>query len=314
MQRPVRLAQQLAQGRAGDEGLQAAAVAAAADRTLRVDEDVADLAGDAARAAERPAVDDQAGADARRQPQVHEHPRAAPGAEGRLAERADVRVVVEVHRRGEPPLELGDGVQPAPAGQDRLRAHEARLAVDRPGQPDAGGQQAPGAHAGRVDQLAGQARGGVERLVGAGVDVELDLLLGEHVVGQRGDGYAQMVVAEVDAEQRARGGVEGEEHRQAAALAAVGDTVELLALAHQARGLEVGDEARDGRPAEPRGARDVRPRHGSAGAERVDHAEAIALAERLQRAAGSDRTHPGDPLRSRTGLSRARTNSQPNPL
>ena len=51
-------------GRAGDERLEAAALAAGADRAVRVEDGVPDLAGQAAGAAVEPAVEDEAGRDA----------------------------------------------------------------------------------------------------------------------------------------------------------------------------------------------------------------------------------------------------------
>ena len=152
-QRAVRAAQQLAQRGAGDEGLEAAAVAAAADRALGIDQDVADLARDAARAAEGAAVDHEAGADARRQAQVGHHVGAAADAEGRLAQRADVGVVVEVDGQPEALLHLRGRVEPDPAGQDRLRVHAAALAVDRAGQAHARGEDAAALDARLLDQL-----------------------------------------------------------------------------------------------------------------------------------------------------------------
>ena len=169
----MRAAQQLAQRGTGDEGLEAAAVAAAADRALGVDQDVADLAGDAARPAEGAAVDHEPGADARRKAQIGHHVGAATDAEGRLAQRADVRVVVQVDGQPETLLHLGGGVERHPARQDRLRVHEAGLAVDRAREAHAGGEDAATLDAGLVDQLRHERGGGVERVHGGAVDLEL---------------------------------------------------------------------------------------------------------------------------------------------
>ena len=82
------------------------------------DEHVADLAGHAATPAVRPAVEDEARADARGQPHVDEVVDAARGAEHVLAERADVGVVLELHGDAEPRLHLGRGADAVPAGED----------------------------------------------------------------------------------------------------------------------------------------------------------------------------------------------------
>jgi hypothetical protein len=216
----VRAAQQLAQRGAGDEGLQAAAVAAAADRALGIDQDMADLPRDAAGTAKGATVDHQSRADARRQAQVGHDVRAAAHSECRLAERADVGVVVEVDGELEALLHLAGGVQAHPAGQDRLRVHEAARAVDRAGQAHAGGEDAVALDAGLVDELVNQARGGVERVLGGRVDLELRVGLGEDRVGEVGDGDPEAVVSEVQADHGAGRLVEGDEHRRAATLRA----------------------------------------------------------------------------------------------
>ena len=79
----VAAAQHLEQRAGRGRGLQAAAVAAAADRALGVDEHVAELAGHPAPAAVQPAAEDQPGADARGHLEVDEVGRAAAGAVGR---------------------------------------------------------------------------------------------------------------------------------------------------------------------------------------------------------------------------------------
>ena len=88
-------------------------------------------------------------------------------------------------------------------------------------------------------------------------------------------------MAEVDADRRARGGVEGEQDRRAAALGAVG-RAGLGALDHEPVGLQVGDEAGDRGAAEARAARDVGARDLSLVAQRADHAQAIETAKRFE--------------------------------
>ena len=63
-----------------------------------------------------------------------------------------------------------------------------------------------------------QRGGGVEGVLGGGVDLELREGLGQDRVGEVGDGDAQGVVAEVEADDGAGRAVEGHQHRRAAAL------------------------------------------------------------------------------------------------
>ena len=118
-------------------GLQAAAVAAAADPAGRVGDDVAELAGQPGVAEEQLAVEDQPGADAAAEHHVDDVARAAPGAVADLGQRAEVRVVAHQDRPAEAPLQLAAGRERAPAGQDRRRAGVAGLAQDRRADRDA---------------------------------------------------------------------------------------------------------------------------------------------------------------------------------
>ena len=136
----------------------------------------------------------------------------------------------------------------------------------------------PAVDAGLLEQLVGEAGGEVERLVARRVDVDLRLALGEDGERQVGDGDAHVAVAEVDAEERAGGLVERDEHRRPPALGAARRRRD-LALDDQALGLQVGDEARDGRAAQTGLARDVGTADRPALAEGVDHAQAVALAQ-----------------------------------
>ena len=88
-------------------------------------------------------------------------------------------------------------------------------------------------------------------------------------------------MAEVDADGGARGGVEGEQDRRPAALGAVG-RAGLGTLDHQAVGLQVGDEARDGGAREARAARDVGAGDVALVAQRADYAQAIETAKRFE--------------------------------
>ena len=82
------------------DGLEVPAPAAAAERAVELDRDVAELAGHPVGTVEQPAVRDDRATDAGRHRQVDEVVLAAAGAVGRLAERGDVRVAVEERRAG----------------------------------------------------------------------------------------------------------------------------------------------------------------------------------------------------------------------
>ena len=102
----------------GGEGLQAAAVAAAADRAGFVQRDVPDLARRAAGAAVDLTVDHQAGADAAGHLDVRQVLHPPPAAPDQLAEGAEVGVVVHVHGHAEALRELlaAGWCRPSPAG------------------------------------------------------------------------------------------------------------------------------------------------------------------------------------------------------
>ena len=95
--RPVAVAERPDDRRGARDRLQAAAPAAAADEAARLDDDVAELAGGAGVALVEAPAEDQPGADAGRQHHVDEVVHAAACAERRLRERAEVRVVADVH-------------------------------------------------------------------------------------------------------------------------------------------------------------------------------------------------------------------------
>jgi hypothetical protein len=291
----VRAAQQVAQRGAGDERLEATAVATAADRALRIDQNVADLPRDAARATERAPVEDEARADAGREAQVGHHVGPAAGPERRLAEGADVGVVVEVDRQPEPRLHLGGGVEADPAGQDRLRVHEPALAVDRARQAHAGGEHAAARDAGLLNQLGDQPGGGVERVLRGGVDLELGVALGQDRVREVRDGDPERVVAEVQADDRPRRAVERHEHRRAAALRAGRGHAVGHALDDHAGRLQVADEARHRGSAQPGLPRDLCAADRPSRPQRVDDAQSITFAQGLQRP-GAELTHGRDPL------------------
>ena len=126
------------EGRAGRDGLEVAAPAAAAERAVELDRDVAELAGHAVGAVEQPAVRDDRATDAGRHREVDEVVLAAAGAEGRLAERGDVRVAVEERRQAESCLDVvGERHVTEVRTEVRRLDDRAGARVDRAGRGDA---------------------------------------------------------------------------------------------------------------------------------------------------------------------------------
>ena len=112
--------------RAPDVGLQAAPVAAPADRPVLVDGEVPDLAGRARAAPEHLAAEDQPGADAVGELDVDAVLNPLQRTTSQLAQRGEVRGVVDrTGRRARRSISVGDG-DAAPPGQDALGAHLAR--------------------------------------------------------------------------------------------------------------------------------------------------------------------------------------------
>src|SRR5829696_6325821 len=166
----VAAAQELEQGGRRRGGLQASAVAAPADLALTGHEHVAELARHAAPAAVQAAVEDQSGADARRDLDVDHVGGAATGAVDELAQRAEVGVVVDADGHVEPPAQLLLGGDADPAGQDRGGADDAVDLVDRPGQAEAGADDPRAVDARLGEQLLDDA----ERHAGGGLEREQD--------------------------------------------------------------------------------------------------------------------------------------------
>ena len=263
--------EQVGERRPRDVGLEAAAVAAAADRAGLVDQHVADLARHAAAAAVGAAVDDQPGADARGDHHVERVARVAGRAERDLGQRAQVGVVVEVDGQvAEAPAHLGRDGEALPAGEDRGRAHRAAVVVDRARQRHADADDLGVAEAGLREQLVDELGRRVERALGVVVDVLGADRLGEHRAREVRDRRVDAVVPEVDADDGAGRAVQRQQRRRAAGGHA-GRRVGVGVLDDEAVGLQVGDEARDGRAREPGDARDLGAARRPAFAQGLDH-------------------------------------------
>ena len=141
------LAGESGDGRARDEGLEAAVLAAGAAGAARVDDDVADLAGQAARSAMEPAVEDDAGRDAGPDREVGEVVDVADDATPMETEGGGADVVLDDARATEAVLELRTERQVRPAEVDR-EGDGAGQRVDPAGDADAEGRDVVGRGAG----------------------------------------------------------------------------------------------------------------------------------------------------------------------
>ena len=192
-------------------------------------------------------------------------------AERDLGERAEVGVVVEVDGQvAEAPAHLRRHREALPAGQDRRRPHRAAVVVDRARERHADADHVAVAEPGLREQLVDQLGGRVERALGVVVDVLGADRLGEHRAREVRDRRVDAVVAEVDADDGAGRAIQRQQRRRAAGGHA-GRGVGVGVLDHEAVGLQVGDEARDGRAREPGDARDLRSAGRSAFAQGLDH-------------------------------------------
>src|SRR5206468_4386111 len=132
-------------GRVGDPAparvdRQASATAADAPFAVELDRHVAQLAAEARRAPDDPAVEHDAGADSRPGREDDERTAAPAGSEHPLPEREGVDVVVHENRESQTLAELGGQGSSSECGDvsDGL-ADPAARGVDRPGYPDARG-------------------------------------------------------------------------------------------------------------------------------------------------------------------------------
>ena len=142
----------------GGVGVQAAALAAAAERAALVDGGMADLARAAGRAADQGAVHEQPAPDAVVELDRDAVIAALPGAPDVLAEGRQVRVVIDAHRYAEslPDVAAGHAV---PAGKHPGRLDHVRVMADGPGQRDAGADQGVVGQPGAGQRLVEQAPG-----------------------------------------------------------------------------------------------------------------------------------------------------------
>jgi hypothetical protein len=127
--------QRIEDGGDGGVAVEAAALAAAAQRSALVHGDVADLPGAAGGAAHQGPVHEQPASDAVVELDRHAVIAALSGAPDMLAERGQVRVVVDAHRDAEDGGDVAAG-HALPAGEDLRRLDHVRTVPDGPGQRD----------------------------------------------------------------------------------------------------------------------------------------------------------------------------------
>ncbi|RPK83367.1 hypothetical protein EES45_06945 [Streptomyces sp. ADI97-07] len=225
----------------GGEGLQAAAVAAAAHGARLVERDVPDLARRTARPAVDVPLDHQTGADAAGDLDVGEVPDPAAAAPDELTQRPEVGVVVDVHRHTQAPRELLAGIDARPARQDRGGAQRAGLDVDRPRHTQAHADHLLGTYPGGLDQAVDQLLRPAEALGRRGVDVQRLRFLGQHLVGQVPDGHPKVRMSEINPYDDARVSTQGDAPGTASARRGGGhlDRAAVLQFAN-----DVGDSGR----------------------------------------------------------------------
>ena len=235
-------------------------------------------------AAVEAAVEDQPGADAGRDLEVDEVGRAAAGAVGQLGERAEVGVVVDAdrarraagaspRRRRRRPSRAGSPTsrsrrrpgRSGPAGRGRRRSRASGRCRPRraPRRSGRARRRGPPARRGRCPS-ARRARRGCST-TGRATATRTWL-------------WPKSIPSAAPADAS-----NDEQDRRASALLAV-RRARLLALDDEPVGLQLGDEARDGRAGEAGAARDLGAADHAVLAQRVDHAPTIEPAQRRQRA------------------------------
>ena len=201
---------------AARHGLEAAAVAAAADLLVAGNVDVADVAGRALRAAVDPAIGDDPAADAGRDLDEQQVVVGAPGLPV-LAQRHDVHVVVDERRR---PEVVGQPVAHAvavPAGHDRRRDRRARGELHRAGHADPGPAHVIVLTPDAAEQLVEGPLEPAEHRVGPFRDRDLLGRLDQHLAAEVGDREARVGRPQVGRQDDAGVSVEGEHLRRPAA-------------------------------------------------------------------------------------------------
>ena len=135
-------------------GLEAAAVAAPADRSVLVDRDVPDLAGLAVDAAEQVAADDEAGADGVADADEDRGGCRAGAAFARLGETAEVRLAVDEDGPADAGGEALGDVDALPAAQQAGGGDHAGARVDGRRQRESDGEQVADRAAERLHHVA----------------------------------------------------------------------------------------------------------------------------------------------------------------
>ena len=189
-------------GRAGRHELQAAALAARAERSGRVDRDVADLARHAARPAPEPAAEHESRSQAGAEVEVGHRLGRRAAEQRERAEGGGVDVVLDPHGTAEARLELAAEVEAREAEVhgvlDPSGGH-----VDRAGDADADRGEVVGRPAGQLGEPAHGLHRGGEHRVGAEAGREPQLV---HDVAGLVDRHGiRLRAADVDADPQRRG-------------------------------------------------------------------------------------------------------------
>ncbi|HEX8954554.1 MAG TPA: hypothetical protein VF945_22015, partial [Polyangia bacterium] len=175
-----------------------------------------------------------------------------PGAEVVLGERAQVGVVVHQHRHAEARLQPLQTQDPAP-GRHGHRGERVRGgAVHRARHRDADAEQAPPRDALAAQAVVDERAHQRQRAGGIALHRVRAVTRDPHLAAQVGHRHQHVRGAELDADDEERVVVKAEQRRPAAAA-----RQPLAGRLHQARALEIADDGRHRRRAQPGAARQV---------------------------------------------------------
>ena len=213
--------------------------------------------------------------------EVREPASAPPEAFG---ERPELGVVVHDDRDVERIVKRRRDVDLRPAGQDRGRAEAAGIGDDRPGKTDAHADQIGARLADHLEHLSNRGFAPGVAVRGPVSVAERLVVLGEHVVGEVGDGNAHVPVAEIDAGDKPRVRIQGDLARSPSVMANERD-------ARRPLFGQLANDVRHGCGRQPGGARDLRLGESSRGSKHAHGLSPIGFAKRGERPARSRSVH-----------------------
>ena len=272
-----------------DQRAQAAAQAAGAGSALRVDGDVADLAGGPGRAPVQAAAHDVARSDAGPDLDVGDVLQALPRAPPVLGQRSQVGVVVDQHRHAEALRQEREAGPSFPGRQGDLRELLRVARIDRARHRHADPHQPLRAPAPPPQALLHQLRGQLAGALRVGAHRVRALLPDQHLPSQIRERHRHVAGAEIDADQ-AEGVVLELEHDGAAPAAGLTRT----SLDHEPGCEQLGDGLGHRRAREVGATSDLRARDGSLGPDESKQAPCVRPAGTCGQSLRSRDTTPVD--------------------